>query len=50
MSWLSRDSVFSLNAISIQTHAPPESGIYGCMTETEWIYIGHAENIREALL
>jgi hypothetical protein len=50
MSWLSRDSVFSFDLTSIETHAPTKSGIFGCLTETEWVYIGHAEDIRAALL
>jgi hypothetical protein len=50
MSWLSPHSTFSFDVSSIEIHAPTKSGIFGCLTEAEWVYIGHAEDIRAALL
>ena len=34
----------------VQTYAPQASGVYGISNAREWIYIGQAGNIREALL
>jgi hypothetical protein len=39
---------FTLSAIRI--FAPPQSGLYGMSNSREWIYIGIADNIQEALL
>lgn len=35
---------------SISEYAPILSGVYGISNAGEWIYIGEADNIREALL
>jgi excinuclease UvrABC nuclease subunit len=40
----------SFTTSSIREHAPALSGIYGISNAAEWIYIGEADNIREALL
>jgi hypothetical protein len=40
----------SFAAGSIREHAPAMSGVYGISNAAEWIYIGEADNIQEALL
>lgn len=35
---------------AIQTYAPLMSGVYGISNAREWIYVGEADNIRNALL
>jgi excinuclease UvrABC nuclease subunit len=35
---------------AIQTYAPMASGVYGISNAREWIYIGEADDIRDALL
>jgi len=35
---------------SIRTHAPASSGVYGLSNAVEWLYIGVADNLQEALL
>ena len=35
---------------AIQMHAPVASGVYGISNAREWIYIGQADNIQDALL
>jgi hypothetical protein len=39
---------FSTN--SVREFAPAQSGVYGISNANEWIYIGEADNILEALL
>jgi hypothetical protein len=39
---------FSL--LAVQTYAPSTSGVYGISNAREWIYIGAADNIQDALL
>ena len=34
----------------VGTYAPSSPGVYGISNAREWIYIGHADNIRRALL
>ncbi|MBY0374039.1 MAG: hypothetical protein K2Q23_08585 [Bryobacteraceae bacterium] len=36
-------------AISIQSYAPPVSGVYGISNGRDWLYIGETPNIRDAL-
>lgn len=36
--------------MSVQEHAPSVAGLYGITNAGEWIFIGEAENIQEALL
>lgn len=50
MSWLSHDSVFSFDVVAIETNTPAKSGIYGCLNQNEWVYIGDANDIRGVLL
>jgi hypothetical protein len=40
----------SFTAISVQNNAPDSSGVYGLSNSREWIFIGEANNIRNALL
>ncbi|MBN9657996.1 MAG: hypothetical protein J0H49_07445 [Acidobacteria bacterium] len=40
----------SFTAGSIREHAPPLPGVYGLSNATEWLYIGDADNIQQALL
>jgi hypothetical protein len=40
----------SLTPTDVQIHAPTMSGVYGISNAREWIYIGEADNIQEALL
>ncbi len=40
----------SFTQTAIRTHAPAVSGVYGLSNAREWIYIGEADNIQEALL
>jgi excinuclease UvrABC nuclease subunit len=40
----------SFTAISIQNNAPSSSGVYGLSNSDEWIFVGEASNIRNALL
>lgn len=40
----------SFTAASVKAYAPASSGLYGITNAAEWIFIGEAENIREALL
>jgi predicted GIY-YIG superfamily endonuclease len=35
---------------SVRTHAPVLSGVYGLSNAAEWLYIGVADNLQEALL
>ena len=35
---------------AIRTYAPALSGVYGISSALEWIYIGEADDIRDALL
>lgn len=35
---------------SINQNAPPQSGVYGICSPSEWVVVGEAENIREVLL
>lgn len=39
----------SFSPPSIMEHAPARSGVYGISNAAEWIYIGEADNIQEAL-
>ncbi len=34
----------------IQTYAPPVSGVYGISNAREWLHIGQADDIRDALV
>ena len=40
----------SFTAISVQNNAPDSSGVYGLSNSSEWIFIGEASNIRNALM
>jgi hypothetical protein len=40
----------SFTANSIREHAPALSGVYGITNAKEWILIGEADNIRDALI
>ncbi len=40
----------SFTASSVREHAPAQSGVYGISNAAEWIYIGEADDIQEALL
>lgn len=40
----------TFSAGSVREHAPAAPGVYGLTSAAEWIYIGAAEDIREALL
>ncbi len=40
----------SFTAISVQNNAPSSSGVYGLSNSQEWIFIGEAGNIRNALM
>jgi len=40
----------SFTASSIREHAPALSGVYGITNAKEWILIGEADNIRDALI
>jgi len=40
----------AFTAISVQNNAPNLSGVYGLSNSAEWIFIGEASNIRNALL
>ena len=40
----------SFTAVSVQNNAPNSSGVYGLSNSSEWIFIGEASNIRNALL
>jgi hypothetical protein len=39
-----------LTRSSVNRNAPEQSGVYGLLNPDRWIYIGHAANIRTALL
>lgn len=39
----------SLSPSGVRTYAPFASGVYGISNATEWIYIGHSDNIQSAL-
>jgi hypothetical protein len=41
---------FSFNGLSIRLHAPAKSGVYYLHNSAQCIYVGEAENIRQALL
>ena len=41
---------FLLTRTSVVRNAPEESGVYGLYSPGKWVYIGHASNIRKALL
>jgi hypothetical protein len=36
--------------VSIRAHAPAASGVYGISNARQWIYIGVADDIRQALM
>lgn len=40
----------SFSAISIRTHAPAASGVYGLTNSRAWLFIGETDNIQESLL
>jgi len=40
----------AFTAISVQNNAPNLSGVYGLSNSEEWIFVGEANNIRNALL
>jgi hypothetical protein len=40
----------SFTAVSVQNNAPSSSGVYGLSNSNEWIFIGEASNIRNALM
>ncbi len=40
----------AFTAMSVRKNAPAVSGVYGLSCAREWIYVGHADNIQEALL
>lgn len=40
----------SFNVNGVRMFAPPQPGVYGISNAREWIFIGEAENIQEALL
>jgi hypothetical protein len=40
----------SFTSGAIREYAPPLSGVYGLSNAVEWVYIGEAEDIQEALL
>ncbi len=40
----------SFTTSSVREHAPTLPGVYGVSNAREWIYIGAADNIQEALL
>lgn len=40
----------SFTAASIREHAPALSGVYGITNAKEWLLIGEADNIRDALI
>ena len=40
----------SFTSAAIREYAPDQSGLYGISNAGEWIYIGEADNIQEALL
>ena len=41
---------FAFTALSVRKNAPALSGVYGLSSVREWIYVGHADNIQDALL
>ena len=49
MDW-AKSRRFTLTRASVLANAPEASGVYGLLTEGTWVYIGHASNIRKALL
>jgi hypothetical protein len=40
----------AFTALSVRKNAPPLSGVYGLCCAREWIYVGHTDNIQDALL
>lgn len=40
----------TFSAFSVSAHAPAQSGVYGISNASKWIYIGSADNIRDALM
>ena len=40
----------AFTALSIRKNAPALSGVYGLSCAQEWIYVGHTDNIQDALL
>ena len=49
MPWANPNGYW-LNARSINSHAPAQSGVYGLYKAELWIYIGESEDIRARLL
>lgn len=47
--WSNPDS-YPFSRASVDLSAPEESGIYVLRSETTWVYIGEAENIRARLI
>src|SRR3989442_8631621 len=50
MRWQANSLRFAFDKASIETNAPAESGVYGCWNESNWIFIGHSEDVQKALL
>jgi hypothetical protein len=40
----------SFTQMSVRTHAPARPGVYGLSNAVEWLYIGVADNLQDALL
>jgi len=40
----------TFNSDGVRMYAPPAPGVYGISNSREWIYIGEANNIQDALL
>ena len=41
---------FSFTPVSVSRNAPPAPGVYGLSNANEWIYVGVADNLQEALM
>ena len=40
----------AFTAPSVRKNAPARSGVYGLSCAREWIYVGHTDNIQDALM
>ena len=50
MPWQNSNHRYFFNEEAINSNAPVDSGVYGLYNVMNWVYIGEAANIREALL
>ena len=49
MSFINQPTL-AFTALSVRKNAPALSGVYGLSCARAWIYVGHADNIQDALL